>query len=265
MIRSALNRFFDDNQRGRPLKGTDVATMVTNYRGLMVAKKTAAGIDADLHRVPCPEAALLTLIALGQSAVGENLNWIANLLLQLIGWFRADTMAGLRAGDVTIDNFGHLNVLIRHMKFRPAYRTQPGLMTIPPGPADQPLHARNVVFAILRRAMDADPSVFSMIGRRVSPSETNGATAAQLVTDKLRELVDIESLNLPVGATVSSHSFREMGATAAAKAGYDSIRMAAHGHWREIATMFNSYIKPFLDAFPFSLVLAELNDFLRST
>jgi hypothetical protein len=265
MIRSALNRFFDDNQRGRPLKGTDVATMVTNYRGLMVAKKKAAGIDADLHRVPCPEAALLTLIALGQSAVGENLNWIANLLLQLIGWFRADTMAGLRAGDVTIDNFGHLNVLIRHMKFRPAYRTQPGLMTIPPGPADQPLHARNVVFAILRRAMDADPSVFSMIGRRVSPSETNGAAAAQLVTDKLRELVDIESLNLPVGATVSSHSFREMGATAAAKAGYDSIRMAAHGHWREIATMYNSYIKPFLDAFPFSLVLAELNDFLRST
>ena len=42
MIRSALNRFFDDNQRGRPLKGTDVATMVTNYRGLMVAKKKAA-------------------------------------------------------------------------------------------------------------------------------------------------------------------------------------------------------------------------------
>ena len=265
MIRSALNRFFDDNQHGRPLKGTDVASMVTNYRGLMVAKKVAAGEEADLHRVPCPEAALLTLIALGQSAVGENLSWIANLLLQLIGWFRADTMAGLRAGDVTIDNFGHLNVLIRHMKFRPAYRTQPGLMTIPPGPADQPLHTRNVVFAIFRRAMDADPSVFSMIGRRVSPTATNGAAAAQLITDKLRELVDVKSLNLPVGATVSSHSFREMGATAAAKAGYDSIRMAAHGHWREIATMFNSYIKPFLDAFPFSLVLAELNDFLRST
>ena len=81
MIRSALNRFFDDNQRGRPLKGTDVATMVTNYRGLMVAKMVAAGEDADLHRVSCREAALLTLIALGQSAVGENLNWIANLLL----------------------------------------------------------------------------------------------------------------------------------------------------------------------------------------
>ena len=70
-----------------------------------------------MHRVPCPEAALLALIALGQSAVGENLNRIANLLLQLIGWFRADTMAGLRAAYVTIDNFGHLNVLIRHMKF----------------------------------------------------------------------------------------------------------------------------------------------------
>ena len=51
--------------------------------------------------------------------------------------FRADTMAGLCAGDVTIDNFGHLNVLIRHMKFRPAYHTQSGLMTIPSGPADQ--------------------------------------------------------------------------------------------------------------------------------
>jgi hypothetical protein len=77
--------------------------------------------------------------------------------------------------------------------------------------------------------------------------------------------VDVESLNLPVGATVSSHSFREMGATASAKAGFDSIRMAAHGHWREIATMYNSYIKPYLSAFPYSRFLAELNDFLRST
>jgi hypothetical protein len=94
------------------------------------------------------------------------------------------------------------------MKFRPAYRTQPGLMTIPPGPTGQPLHAHNVVFAIFRRAMDADPSVFSnsMIDRRVSPSKANGAAAAQLITDKLREIVDTKSLNLPVGATVSNHS-----------------------------------------------------------
>ena len=121
------------------------------------------------------------------------------------------------------------------------------------------------MFAIIRHTLNTNPAVFSMVGRLVSSAKANGVAAAQLITDKLRELVDVKSLNLPVGATVSSHSFREMGATAAAKAGYDSIRMAAHGHWREIATMFNSYIKPFLDAFPFSLVLAELNDFLRST
>ena len=264
-VRSALNRWFDDHHRGRPLKGTDISAMIAHYRGLMVLKKAAAGEESDLHRVPCPEAALLKLIVLGQSAVGLELDWIANLLLQTVGWFRADTMAGLRADDVTFDEFGFLNILIRHMKFRPEYRTRPGLMTVPPGPVDQPLHARNAVFAILRRALNANPAVFSMVGRLVSPAEANGAAAAQLITDKLREIVDVESLNLPFGATVSSHSFREMGATASAKAGFDSIRMAAHGHWREIATMYNSYIKPYLSAFPYSRFLAELNDFLRST
>jgi hypothetical protein len=141
-------------------------------------------------------------------------------------------MVGLWADDVTFDESGFLNILICHVKFRHEYHTRPGLMTVPPGPVDQPLHARNAVFAILRRALDANPAAFSMVGRLVSPAKANGAAAAQLITDKLREIVDVASLNLPVGATVS----REMGATASAKAGFDSIRMAAHGHWREIAS-----------------------------
>ena len=144
MFRSAVNRWLDDNQAGRPLKGSpDLNKLIARYRELQVASK----IDADLHRVPCPEAVFLHLIRVGASSTDPTLlDFVANHLLMLLGWFRADTMAGMRDGDVRFDAFGNLNILIRHMKFRPEYRATPGLMTIPPGPDAHSSHTRCVVF-----------------------------------------------------------------------------------------------------------------------
>ena len=53
-----------------------------------------------------------------------------------------------------------------------------------------------------------------------------------------------------------------MGAVAAFLARYDSLRMANHGFWRDPATMYRSYIAPFLDIFPYSQFLSRVFDFL---
>jgi hypothetical protein len=121
-----------------------------------------------------------------------------------------------------------------------------------------------IPFWILQQALHRNPSVFSLVGRHVAASAANGGAAAQFLTDNLREICAAVILNLPDGAVIASHSWREMGAVSAHKARYSDIRCVCHGHWREISTMFNSYIKPYLSSFPYSKFLAELFDFLRS-
>ena len=54
-----------------------------------------------------------------------------------------------------------------------------------------------------------------------------------------------------------------MGCVASYLARYDSLRMANHGFWKDVQTMFKSYIEPFLDVFPYSPFLSRVFDFLR--
>eukprot|EP01052_Picozoa_sp_SAG31_P015392 SAG31_NODE_988_length_10542_cov_52.848319_2_plen_409_part_00 len=67
------------------------------------------------------------------------------------------------------------------------------------------------------------------------------------------------TLQLPEGAVVSSHSFREMGASVAMAAGYSENRSRRHGLWRRLNTMLEHYV---FDWFPFSRFLARVFDFL---
>ena len=54
-----------------------------------------------------------------------------------------------------------------------------------------------------------------------------------------------------------------MGAVNCFLARYDSLRMANHGFWRDVSTMWNSYIRPYKDEFPYSRFLGAVFDFLR--
>ena len=71
-------------------------------------------------------------------------------------------------------------------------------------------------------------------------------------------------MQLPEGAIIASHSWREMAAVASARAGHCLYRMANRGLWRRIETMLQSYIRPF-EHFPYSRMLAELYDDLSPT
>ena len=83
-------------------------------------------------------------------------------------------------------------------------------------------------------------------------------------TDKMQVMFRGFLSGLPAGQTVSCHSWREMAATGCFLAHYDSTRMAAHGFWESVNTMYTHYIKPYRTVFPYSRVLADVFDFLRA-
>ena len=40
--------------------------------------------------------------------------------------------------------------------------------------------------------------------------------------------------------------------------------MSCHGFWRDLTTMWNSYIRPYKDSFPYCRFLAGVFDFLQA-
>eukprot|EP01052_Picozoa_sp_SAG31_P004473 SAG31_NODE_186_length_20918_cov_26.890917_1_plen_193_part_00 len=149
---------------------------------------------------------------------------------------------------------GSLLVTVTRMKGRPDFKRQPGLVQIPPAPRG---HPRQSVLDIIRTVLLLDPTAFNT----VSDTLCNGTKKPSvLLTEKFRELVPPGTLNLPAGAIVASHSFREMGASVSMAAGYSDNKSRRHGLWRRLATMLEHYV---VDEFPFSPFLAKIFDFLR--
>jgi hypothetical protein len=142
----------------------------------------------------------------------------------MLCWFRADTVARFRAGDVWFAATGALNVLVRHMKMRPQFRVQPGLVTIPGAPLG---HWRGRCLAVLRRGFALCPGWECHLADRVRPSERGGSVAAALVSQQLRTLVPDSAI--PDGCVVGSHSWREMMALAAYRSNRNWLRCSEFG------------------------------------
>ena len=123
----------------------------------------------------------------------------------------------------------------------------------------------------MKRAFAADPVFFAALrraeldGLRRRAAVPGESFVATIATQQLREFAAPVIDDLPAGLVVASHSWWEMAATCCAQAHYDSVRMAAHGCWKKIDTMFGHYIDPYIEIFPWSRWLAELFDWLRST
>ena len=256
-IASALNRHFSDHGRGRPFKGVDVQAEIKQWAVDRDDDKRAAGLEPGLNRVPCPEAAVRRLIERGETVHGVQLARCCCLVVQLLGWLRADSVAGMRPGDIAFDEAGALVLLIRWMKLRPAFKLNPGVIQIPA--AGWPAHWRARAFGVLRRGLALPRHFLFTLTSLPPPSKEGGAYAAGGLTGWLRELV--QGLPLPANAVVGSHSWREMACVSCWKAQPRKcvIAMQERGFWKKFQTMYGSYIEPFL-WFPRSLLLAELYD-----
>jgi hypothetical protein len=255
VARSAINRFLEDGGVRRQLLGTSVNAVIKRYRELQYLRGGAA--ERELNRVPCPEIALRRLVQIGQVAAGRDLFWVCVILVMLLGWFRADTMAGLQPGDVRFAADGSFLVSVRRMKGRPEFRRRPALIQLPPA---QSPHPRGVIFAVLRRLLGRHPDALAE-GLGLAFRGQSEAAAAGRITAEFRRLVPAVVLNLPAGAVVSSHSFREMGATTAVKARYSPALACDHGLWRDFSTLQSHY---YFQEFPFSAWLAAVFDFLAT-
>jgi hypothetical protein len=102
--------------------------------------------------------------------------------------------------------------------------------------------------------------VHSVKLERSVPAGSDRVAAA--ITQELRRIGKHYIASLPPGQIIACHSWREMGAVSCFLAKYDSNRMAAHGFWESVGTMYSKYIKPYKSVFPYSRWLAALFDFL---
>ena len=111
-----------------------------------------------------------------------------------------------------------------------------------------------------------DPAFFTVVHNvKVEQQVAAGSDrVAAAITEELRRRRRKYMLALPKGQTVSCHSWREMAAVACFLAHYDTNRMAAHGFWDSVSTMYSAYIKPYKSLFPYSQWLSQLFDFLRA-
>ena len=130
------------------------------------------------------------------------------------------------------------------------------------------MHPRSRLFAILRRCFQQLGPAWYLLLRnqelfRAMQVQNGESRPAAWLTQQLQLLCAPVLHTLPAGCKVGSHSWREMGCVASYLARYDSLRMANHGFWRDVQTMFKSYIEPFLDVFPYSPFLSRVFDFLR--
>eukprot|EP01052_Picozoa_sp_SAG31_P016359 SAG31_NODE_1080_length_10027_cov_8.417204_4_plen_249_part_00 len=151
-FRSAINRFLADNGHGRPLWGNpNITRIIQSYRTEMQAQQELRGVVIDMQRIPTPQPVFDYLLQLRFSPLvpDADLQLVGIFVLQILGWLRADSIAGFELGGVVLDDAVELTMAVRRMKMRPAFVTQPGLIHIPPG--DSAVHPRSRLFAILRR------------------------------------------------------------------------------------------------------------------
>ena len=270
-VRSALNRYFSDNNCGRPFTGVDVSAVIHSWAMDKDAAKRAAGNEVGLHRVPCPEAAVRRVFEIGLRARGSQLGWCAMLIVMMLGFLRGASCAGFQSGDVCFDRYGALVITVRYVKRRPEFLVNPGVIRVePPTPwqlaaarREGRLHVRAQARQIVHRALEEVPEFVTFVSDRVTPSSRNGEDAAALLTAKLRELCPVSALGLAPGTIVACHSIREMAAVANYKAGRSPLRCAERGFWKDVGVMWSSYIEPYL-WFPVSGWLTELYDDLPS-
>lgn len=260
VVRSAMNRYFEDNGRGRPALGLTVRTVISKFKDAMEDKLRAAGVPVGLNRQPCPEQAFVELLQLGEVVFGRLLRQVACQLLQLLCWFRSNSMAGMQSSDVFFTDDGWLNVMVRFVKMQPERRLDPAHLRIAPGcgRVKGRQHVRDRLLSVLRRATALEPGWQCYVARAVKAQTYGGSAAASLMTQDLRDLVG-SRVSVPPGVTMSSHSWREMGAVSSSRAGWCLFKMMRRGLWKRVETMIASYIDPF-PYFPFSPVLAELYD-----
>jgi hypothetical protein len=104
----------------------------------------------------------LLAVAEQLSARDDVVIWVVVFVLQMLGWFRGVTMAGMQPGDVVLSPAGHLLVTVRWMKGWLDMEATLGLMSLPPAAERS---ARWRLYRIMRRASAISPTWYCAVAR----------------------------------------------------------------------------------------------------
>jgi hypothetical protein len=187
----------------------------------------AAGKEPKLKRAPCSEDDFQRLVITGRGAVGDHLGEIATTEIMALCGLRASSSKlgnGSKASlkkAVIFSESGWLIVIVTFLKGKDLIDE---IVRVPPGPADEPEHPRNVIFATIKRALETD-------GLYVPTGHVSAASVK--ITALLRNKLFKDAV-FKTGFGISSHSMREFMASAAFKAGASrekGSKLLTHGFW----------------------------------
>ena len=262
---SAFNFVFQhDLKKGRPWSGTEISDLTARYAAASKQRSNDMGVEVPSMRIPTPAIGIVHIFKLLETAQGEFLCWLATFTIMLLFWFRADTLGGVRKGDparpddpgdIYFSSHGYLCFTVRRVK-RGSAHIQAFVKSISPPPPANTL--RTMIWAKLRLALDVKKNGTRLIGPQLWGDDPK--RAADVISQKMKEILHRGDCGIPLGTFISSHSWRKAGASAAACLRIDWHTIMCWGMWKTHISA-EKYIDP---TYLFDRVLASIFDFLMN-
>ena len=214
--RSAINHYFAEAEKGRPLRGFDINKVIRGHGRLLVKRKKAAGVELEEFRVGCTKLHVIYLCNIGLVVSGKLLSIVALLLNMSVFGYRGATAGGYQDGDAYWGTDEILVFFFRAVKMRPELRYKPvGRTRTMPSSSSHPMRRALVV---IRRAMRCDPDALGVAARECGsePSWTAAqceAKTAPLITKWMRSILG-DGMGVAADMYISAHSWRIMLAAA---------------------------------------------------
>ena len=266
---SAMNYCFKIRSLGEPWMGGTITDLNRMYELASKQWRIDRGISAGNLRTEIPGTGLRVLFYDATAAMQESITnlsdkshgshtvvcWFAVFLVQLLFWFRADTIAGYRPGDIRFNQSGAMDFTVRRLK-RGTAHAQPFSKSVP-APQNPILAA---VFAVIRHAVTLTDDE----GSFVFSNELWGDKPKQVsdqITKAMDSLLRYDQLFISQGSFVSSHSWRRTGASGFAAAKGDWHVLTRWGMWKVHASAeayVNSEFQP-------DSIFVQLYEFLFQT
>jgi len=262
---SAFNFVFQkDLKLGRPWTGTDITDLGARYAAASKQRSVDLGVEVPSMRIATPAVGIVHLFKLLETARGEFLCWLATFTIMLLFWFRADTLGGVLSedparpddlGDIYFNSHGFLCFTVRRVK-RGTAHIQAFVKSIAPPPRTNKL--RTMIWAQLRNALAVQKNGTRLIGPQLWGDDPK--RVADVISKKMKELLNRSDSGVPLGTFISSHSWRKAGASAAARLKIDWHTIMCWGMWKSHNSA-EKYIDP---TYMFDRVLASIFDFLMN-
>jgi hypothetical protein len=255
---TAFNFVYDKKKLGRPWSGGEMTELITSYASASQLRSADLGVEVASMRIATPAVGIAHMMRLLNDATGDLLCWLATFTIMLLFWFRSDTMGGVQRGDSDIyfNSEGYLCFVVRRVKRGTAHIRAFVKSIAPPDAAND---LRCMIWKKLKIALQVmGPDGTRLIGPQLWGDDPK--RVSDVVTRKMKELLNCRDMGVALGTFISSHSWRKCGASAAARLQIDWHTVMCWGMWVSHASA-EKYVD---HKYMWDRILASLFDFLMN-